>query len=88
MKDTEINQDQLRRFNVVLFGTPQSNVHVATVFNRTGRMALPIEWADGTVRVEGQSYDAGARQHAALVCCTRTPPPSPMLQRLAGTLQS
>ena len=72
MKDTEINQDQLRRFNVVLFGTPQSNVHVATVFNRTGRMALPIEWADGTVRVGGQSYDAGARQHAPLVCCTRT----------------
>ena len=59
MKDTEINQDQLRRFNLILFGTPESNVHVATVFSRTGRMEMPIGWSDGTVRVAGKSYDAG-----------------------------
>ena len=60
MKDTEINQDQLRRFNLILFGTPESNAHVATVFNQTGRMALPIGWSEGTVRVGSKSYDAGA----------------------------
>jgi|EP01043_Picozoa_sp_COSAG02_P021947 hypothetical protein len=60
MKDTEINQDQLRRFNLILFGTPESNAHVANVFNRTGRMALPIGWSEGTVRVGNESYDAGA----------------------------
>lgn len=71
MKDTEINQDQLRRFNVVLFGTPESNAHVATVFNRTGRMALPIEWSDGSVRVAGESYDSGESIPLVdCVCCS------------------
>eukprot|EP01052_Picozoa_sp_SAG31_P002148 SAG31_NODE_73_length_27793_cov_26.900520_5_plen_176_part_00 len=71
MKDTEINQDQLRRFNLILFGTPQSNKHVATVFSRKGRMALPIEWSDGSVRVANASYDASA--HFALTHCVFRP---------------
>jgi hypothetical protein len=58
MKDTEINQDQLRRFNIILFGTPASNIHVATVTGREGRMALPIGWSDDAVTVGGQSFDA------------------------------
>ena len=58
MKDTEINQDQLRRFNLILFGTPESNVHVKTVTSRDGRMALPIGWSADAVTVGEQVYDA------------------------------
>ena len=65
MKDTEINQDQLRRFNQILFGTPDSNAHIATVFNRNGRMALPVGWSDGTIRVRNETYDAGALSAAS-----------------------
>lgn len=56
-KDTEVTDDDLKRYNLLLWGDAVSNILVAKVLP-----TLPIRWDAKAITVGKQSYDAG--EHA------------------------
>lgn len=48
----ELDSDDLRQANLILWGDPESNAMIAEIAGR-----LPVEWKDGSFVLRGQSYD-------------------------------
>ena len=50
-KDTEVQEEDFRRSNLVLWGDPGSNKLIAKMANR-----LPVRWSKGQIQLGGKSY--------------------------------
>lgn len=60
--DTDVTEDDLRRFNLILFGDPGGNLWIEKMLPR-----LPIEWTRDTVRVGAERRPA-ADHGLELIC--------------------
>ncbi len=59
-KDTEINDDDIKNNNLVLWGDPSSNAVLKKIADQ-----LPIKWTKDDIEVEGHRY--GANEHVPLL---------------------
>jgi dienelactone hydrolase len=58
-KDNEVTDDDIARHNLALWGDAASNSVIAKVIGR-----LPVQWAGGSVRMQGQQFDASTHYPA------------------------
>jgi len=49
--DTEVTQDDIVKYNLILWGTPSSNSIIRQISNR-----LPIQWTEGEIKVGKKNY--------------------------------